>query len=224
MATRSVTKPSTSLRLPKQGQTEFLRQFHGADLPLEEAGPSLASVRDALDRLFHMASADEAGSAAKQQLEVANNELAALEHSLKSSGRDAGAGMEAMDAASEPGIDDVEAWTNDLVGVVQEESRESVRSRITKRIGESWVAAGTEEGHARSYRQVIWKRGLEACLRGAGVGEARHPGPGKGRGTAFRCGLRGTTLPRGYRFDFHACCHGGGGGTCQIGRGFDGGW
>ena len=121
----------------KQGQTEILRQFHGADLPLEDAGPSLAGVRDALDRLFHMASADEAGSAAKQLLEVAKNELAALECSLKSSGGDAGAGLGAMDATSEPGSDDIEAWTNDLVGVVREESREGVRSRIAKRIGES---------------------------------------------------------------------------------------
>ena len=30
--------------------------------------------------------------------------------------------------------------------------------------------------------------------------------------------------PREYRFDLHACCHGGGGSNCQIGRGFDGGW
>ena len=50
---------------------------------------------------------------------------------------DAGTSLEAMDAASEPGIDDTEAWTNDMVGVVGEESRERVRSRITKRIGES---------------------------------------------------------------------------------------
>ena len=42
-----------------------------------------------------------------------------------------------MDAASEPGTDDIEAWMNDLVGEVGEESRERVRSRITKRIGES---------------------------------------------------------------------------------------
>ena len=68
---------------------------------------------------------------------MAKSELAALGCSLKSTGRHAGTGPEAMDAASEPGIDDVEAWTNDLVVVVGEGSRERVRSRITKRIGES---------------------------------------------------------------------------------------
>ena len=42
----------------KLEQTELLRQFRVADLPLEDAGQSLASVRDALDRLFQMVSAD----------------------------------------------------------------------------------------------------------------------------------------------------------------------
>ena len=121
----------------KQGQAELLRSFRGVDPPPEEAGPSLSSVREALDRLSAMASADEAGSAAKQLLEVAKNELAALERSLKSPEGETGAGLDAMDAASEPGTDDIEAWTNDLVGEVGEESRERVRSRITKRIGES---------------------------------------------------------------------------------------
>ena len=84
-----------------------------------------------------MSSADEARSVLKQLLEVAKSELAALECSLKSTRGDAGAGPEAMDAASEPRIDDIEAWTNDLVGVVGEESRKRVRSRITKRNRES---------------------------------------------------------------------------------------
>ena len=121
----------------KKGQTELLREFHGADPQSGDAESSLSGVRDALDRLFHMASADEAGNVAKQLLEVAKNELAALECSLKRSKEDAGVGLEAMVATSEPGVDDIETWTNDLVGVVGEECRERVRSRNTRRIGES---------------------------------------------------------------------------------------
>ena len=73
----------------------------------------------------------------KQLVDVAKNELAALEYSLKNSWGDAGAEQEAVDAASGPGIEDIEVRTNDLVGVVGEESRERFCSRITKRIGES---------------------------------------------------------------------------------------
>ena len=80
-----------------------------------------------------MATADEAGSAPKQLLEVAKKKT----NSQPSNARSRALGLEAMDAASEPGSDDIEAWTNDLVGVIGEESRERVRSRITKRIGES---------------------------------------------------------------------------------------
>ena len=84
-----------------------------------------------------MAPGDEAGMGTKQLVGVAKNELAALEYSFKSSRGDAGAEQEAMDAASEPCVDDIETWTNDLVGVVGEECRERVRSRITRLIGES---------------------------------------------------------------------------------------
>ena len=99
----------------KQGQTELLREFHGADPPPGDAGRSLSGVRDALDRLLNLASADEASSVAKQVLEVAKSELAVFGCSLKSTRGDASACPEAMDAASEAGIDDIEAWTNHLV-------------------------------------------------------------------------------------------------------------
>ena len=121
----------------KEGQAELMGEFRGADSQPGHAGPCLLGVRNALDRLFQMAPGDEAGMGSKQLVDVARNELAALECSLKSSRGDAGAEQEAMDAASGPGIDDIEAWTNDLVGVVGEESRERVRSRITKCIGEA---------------------------------------------------------------------------------------
>ena len=137
-----------------KGQTELLRQFHGADLPLEDAGPSLASVKDALDRFFHIASADEAGSAAKQLLEVAKNELTALECSLKSSMGVAQDGLEAMDAANEPGTDDTEVWTNDLVGVVGKERPREGPLEDHEAHQRVWMAVVTEEGLTRRHRQV----------------------------------------------------------------------
>ena len=60
----------------KQEQTGLLREFLGADPPPGDAGPSLSRVRDALDGLFPLTTADEAGSVAKQLLEVAKSELA----------------------------------------------------------------------------------------------------------------------------------------------------
>ena len=132
----------------RERQAELVGEFRGADSQPGYAGPCLLGVRSALHRLFQMASANEAGNVAKQLVEVAKNELAALEYSLKGSRSDAGAEQEVTDAASGPGIEDIEAWINDLAGVVGEESRERVRSRITECIDESGrqLAAGAEEG------------------------------------------------------------------------------
>ena len=121
----------------REGQEELAGEFRGADAQPGHAGPCLLGVRDALDRLFQRASGDEARNVAKQLVEMAKSELAPLEYSLKRSRGHAGAEQEVVDVASEPGTDDLEAWTNDVVDVVGEESRERVRSRVAKRIGES---------------------------------------------------------------------------------------
>ena len=130
----------------REGQEELVGELRGADAQPGHAGPCLLGVWDALDRLFQRASGDEARNVAKQLVEMTKNELAALEYSLKRSRGHAGAEQEVVDVASEPSTDDLEAWTNDVVDVVGEESREMVRSRITKRIGESGWQLGAEEG------------------------------------------------------------------------------
>ena len=130
----------------REGQEELVGELRGADAQPGHAGQCLLGVWDALDRLFQRASGDEAGMGTKQLVEMAKNELAALEYSLKSSRCDAGAEQEVMDAASEPGTDDIEAWTNDVVDVVGEESREMVRSMDHEAHWRVWVAAGAEEG------------------------------------------------------------------------------
>ena len=121
----------------REGQAELMGEFRGAVSQPGHARPCLLGVRSALDRLFQMASADGAGNGAKQLVEVAKSELAALEYSLNGSRGGAGAEQEVMDAASGPGVDDKEAWTIDVVDVDEEESREMGRSRIAKRIGKS---------------------------------------------------------------------------------------
>ena len=108
----------------REGQEELVGELREADSQPGHAGPCLLGVRDALDCLLQMASADGAGNGAKQLVEVAKSEIAALKYSLNGSRGGAGAEQEVMDAASGPGVDDKEAWTIDVVDVDGGESRD----------------------------------------------------------------------------------------------------
>ena len=100
----------------RERQEELVGEFRGADSQPGHAGPCLLGVRNALDLLCQMAPGDEAGMGSKQLVDVAKNELAALEYSVKRSRGDVGAVQGALGVASGPGIDDSEVGTNDLVG------------------------------------------------------------------------------------------------------------
>ena len=233
-----LSRPGTSPPTVARRSTSWQRQFHGADFPLEDAGPSLASVRDALDRLFHIASADEAGML-----------LLDWKPSMLRASQTA--------TTSRRGPTTWWAWLGRRAARGFARGSQSALASLDG----SWYG---RRASAPASTSELGKRGHKARMlagygyRGTTVGEAQNPGPGVPACPGCRgCPWAGEwhplylwsetqgtwdhlpvwtvcdhTLsgvlrrgePRGYRFDLRACCHGGGGGTCQIGRGFDGGW
>ena len=90
----------------REGQEELVGELRGADSQSGHAGSCLLGVRDAPDCLLQTASVDGAGNGAKQLVEDAKSELAALEYSLNGSRGGAGTEQVVMDAASGPGVND----------------------------------------------------------------------------------------------------------------------
>ena len=225
MAHAKRDKPATSARPPKRRSCVRSRDRRSsATVPWSRPSTGgcwtdFGKCLDALDRLFHMASADEAGSAAKQLLEVAKNELAALECSLKSSGRDAGAGLDGSHGCCERARQRRHRGVDQRLGG-RGRGGEPRGSPLEDRKAHRrvWLAAGTEEGQARQHRQVSWGREVLKqagyCHRNQGRGGsepwtwravrvgsicgAKHKGRTRDVG---RCGPSATTLCR-------QCCEG----------------